>query len=174
MGRLQKNIFLIGFMGVGKSTISYGLKRLLGADVRCMEMDEMIVKQQGMSIAEIFAKHGEDYFRNLESRLLLDLQKQQGVIVSCGGGVVVREENISHMKKNGTIVLLTAKPETIYARVKDSTARPLLNSDMSVAHISELMEARRTKYEAAADVVISTDGKSTDAICDELLRKLGI
>lgn len=174
MGRLKNNIFLIGFMGVGKSTISAGLKELLGEDTRCMEMDQMIVEQQGMPIAEIFERYGEAHFRDLESRLLLDLQREQGVIVSCGGGVVVREENIGYMKENGTIVLLTAEPENIYERVKDSTTRPLLNSDMSVAHIKELMEARQPKYEAAADFMVATDQKNTEQICNEIIKKLGI
>ena len=76
------------------------------------------------------------------------------------------------MKKNGTIVLLTATPETIYERVKDSTSRPLLNSDMSVSHIRELMEARRPKYVSAADVMVSTDGKTANEICTEILERI--
>lgn len=172
METAEKNIFLIGFMGVGKSTISQALKEMLGGQARCVEMDQVIVEQQGMPIAQIFEQYGEAYFRNLETQLLLDLEKKSGAIVSCGGGVVLREENVASMKKSGTIVLLTAEPETIYERVKDSTSRPLLNSDMSVSHIRELMEARRPKYVSAADEIVSTDGKTTDEICTEILRQL--
>ena len=106
------NIFLIGFMGAGKSTIAGELKDKLEMDR--VEMDQMIVEKQGMSISEIFDEYGEAYFRNLESNTLIELQKRKQTIVSCGGGVVMREENTDHMKKNGRVVLLTAKPETIY------------------------------------------------------------
>lgn len=164
------NIFLIGFMGAGKSTIAGELKDKLEMDR--VEMDEMIVQKQGMSIAEIFAEYGETYFRNLESNTLIELQKRKQTIVSCGGGVVMREENADHMKKNGRIVLLTAKPETIYERVKDSTDRPILNNNMNVEFISGLMEKRRERYEAAADVTIATDGKNATQICEEIISRL--
>ena len=135
------NIFLIGFMGAGKSTIAGELKDKLEMDR--VEMDQMIVEKQGMSISEIFDEYGEAYFRNLESNTLIELQKRKQTIVSCGGGVVMREENTDHMKKNGRVVLLTAKPETIYERVKDSDERPILNDHMNVEFISSLMDKRK-------------------------------
>lgn len=164
------NIFLIGFMGAGKSSIAKEIKNQLEMDY--VETDQMIVKRQGMSINEIFAKYGEPYFRNLESNMLLELQKKKQTVVSCGGGVAMREENVQHMKKSGRVVLLTAKPETIYGRVKDNTDRPLLNGNMNVDYICELMEKRRPKYEAAADVVVATDGKDVTQICEEIIEKL--
>lgn len=164
------NIFLIGFMGAGKSTIAGELKEKL--EMERVEMDQMIVEKQGMSISEIFDEYGEAYFRNLESNTLIELQKRKQTIVSCGGGVVMRPENTDHMKKNGRIVLLTAKPETIYERVKDSNERPILNNNMNVEFISELMEKRREKYEAAADVVVVTDGKNATQICEEIISRL--
>ena len=164
------NIFLIGFMGAGKSTVAGELKAKLEMDR--VEMDQMIVEKQGMSISEIFDEYGEAYFRNLESNTLIELQKRKQTIVSCGGGVVMREENQDHMKKNGRIVLLTAKPETIYERVKDSTDRPILNGNMTVEFISELMEKRRARYEEVADVTVATDGKNVTQICEEIISKL--
>ena len=86
--------------------------------------------------------------------------------------MALREENVREMKKNGRVVLLTASPETIYERVKDSNDRPLLNGNNNVEYIAELMEKRREKYEAAADVVIRTDGKTVLQISEELLTKL--
>jgi len=163
------NIFLIGFMGAGKSTISDYLKNALAMDV--VEMDQCIVERQGMSISDIFETYGE-YFRELETNLLIEMQSQSNVVVSCGGGVPMRERNVVEMKKNGRVVLLTAKPETILERVKDNHDRPLLENNKTVPFIADLMEKRRAKYEAAADIVIQTDGKSELEICEELIHRL--
>ena len=164
------NIFLIGFMGAGKSTIARTLQRELGFPL--VEMDERIVQEQGMSINDIFAQYGEAHFREIESQLVVDLGKQEPSIVSCGGGVVVRPENTQNMKKSGRIVLLKASPETIFERVKNSTERPILNGHMNVEYIAELMEKRRALYEEAADIAIQTDGKTREQICEEIIGKL--
>lgn len=164
------NIMLIGFMGTGKSTVSDYLGEMFAMDQ--IEMDALIASKEGMSIAEIFEEYGEEYFRDCESNTLIELQKENNVVISCGGGVVLREENIKYMKKKGKIVLLTANPETIYDRVKGSAERPILNNNMNVGFISELMEKRRVRYEMAADIIINTDGKSIQRICEELIGKL--
>lgn len=83
----------------------------------------------------------------------------------------MREVNVKEMKKNGKVILLTAKPETIMERVKDSHDRPLLENNKTVEHISSLMELRREKYEAAADIIIETDHKSTVEICEEIITR---
>ena len=98
----MKNIFLIGFMGCGKSTIAKKLSQKLG--VEQVEMDELIVQEQGMPITEIFEKYGEEHFRDIESDLVERLQAKDGVIVSCGGGAVLREENRRMMKDSGVII----------------------------------------------------------------------
>ena len=85
---------------------------------------------------------------------------------------MVREDNKDHMKKHGRVVLLTATPETVYNRVKDSTERPILNDHMNVDFIAELQEKRRALYEAAADVTVATDGKNPEEICREIVEKL--
>ena len=164
------NIFLIGFMGAVKYTISDYLKNALAMDV--VEMDQCIVERQGMSISDIFETYGEEYFRELETNLLIEMQSQSNVVVSCGGGVPMRERNVVEMKKNGRVVLLTAKPETILERVKDNHDRPLLENNKTVPFIADLMEKRRAKYEAAADIVIETDGKSELEICEEMIHRL--
>ena len=160
------NIFLIGFMGTGKSTISTVLGKELSTEV--IEMDELIVKRQGMPISQIFKTRGEEYFRELETGLLVELQQRDGVIVSCGGGTPMRECNVAEMKKSGIIVLLTARPETIFERVRYSHNRPLIEHNKTAEYIAELLEKRREKYEAAADVTIVTDGKDTREICREI------
>ena len=168
--KLDQHIFLIGFMGCGKSTCAACLCRMTGAEQ--IEMDQEIVKRQGMEITEIFRVHGEEYFRDLETKLLIEMQSRKNVVISCGGGVPMRERNVVEMKKNGRVVLLTAKPETILNRVKDNHDRPLLEGNKNVNYIAELMEKRREKYEAAADIVIETDGKDKLEICEELVHRL--
>lgn len=163
----MKNIYLIGFMGSGKSTVARELAGRMSAT--CIEMDEQIEEQQQMPITQIFEEYGEAYFRGLETEFLRSLVDKENIIVSCGGGSVLRDENAKMMKEHGTIVFLTAKPQTIYERVKDSTNRPILNGNMTVGYIEELMEKRRERYEAVADVSIVTDGKSVAEICAEIM-----
>lgn len=163
-----QNIFLIGFMGAGKSSIARELAKKLQMSI--VEMDQRIVEEQGMTINEIFEKFGEDHFRDIESQLILDLGNTEPVIVSCGGGVVIRPENSQYMKKSGKVVFLTAKPETIFERVCHSKDRPILNGNMNVEFIADLMGKRLPLYEAAADVMIHTDGKSIAEIAEEIIK----
>lgn len=167
---LDYNIVLIGFMGTGKSTVAEYLRTRFSMNI--VEMDQEIEKQQGMSISDIFSIYGEEYFRRLETELLIKMQSVCNAVISCGGGVPMREENVAEMKKNGRVVLLTAEPQTVFARVKDNTDRPLLKGHNNVEYIQELMEKRREKYEAAADIVIPTDHRTTAQICEEMMMKL--
>lgn len=164
------NIVLIGFMGAGKSTISELLRTKYGMER--IEMDALIEEREKMSISKIFETKGEPYFRDLETALLIELQARSNAVISCGGGVPMREKNVAEMKKNGCVVLLTARPETILERVRDNHDRPLLEHKKTVEDISALMEARREKYMAAADLIIETDGKTGEEICLELVETL--
>ena len=164
------NIFLIGFMGCGKSTVAAKLNQMYGMHV--VEMDQEISKRQKMSIPEIFEQYGEEYFRNLESALLEEIATGSRQVVSCGGGVVLREDNVAEMKKSGHIVLLTAKPENVLKRVQKDDNRPILKGRKTVEDIQTLMEARREKYEGAADIVVATDDKNIAEICDEIIQRI--
>lgn len=168
----MENVFLIGFMGSGKSTIASYLAENYGMEI--IDMDQLIVEREGMAIPDIFAQKGELYFRDVETSLLIEIQGEQNKVVSCGGGVVLQEKNIQAMKKSGQVVLLNAKPETILERVKDDDNRPLLWGNKNVQFIHDMMEKRQPKYEAAADLVIHTDGKSADEICKEIISKVKI
>ena len=115
---MRQNIFLIGFMGAGKSTIARMMQERF--DMALVEMDEQIERQQGMRISEIFAVHGEEYFRQLETELLEGLSQKENTVVSCGGGVAMRGCNVEAMRKSGTVVYLSAVPESFYERVNYS------------------------------------------------------
>lgn len=164
------NIALIGFMGTGKSTISSYLKEMLAMDE--VDVDAMIVRDQNMQIKDIFSTYGEEYFRNCESSAIISLQTYRQSIISCGGGAVIREENVKNLKKSSRIVLLSASPETILERVRDSEDRPILNGNMNVEFIKELMAKRLEYYQNAADVVIETDQKDVKQVCEELIKAL--
>ncbi len=166
----NNNIFLIGFMGAGKSTIARTLQAQY--DMKLVEMDEQIEAEEGMKISEIFAQKGEAYFRSLETQMLESMQHQEHTVVSCGGGVPMRECNVEAMRKSGKIVYLSAKPETIYERVRQFHTRPLLEGNMNVDYITQLMDMRMPKYLSAADLIVETDGKQAEEISEEIVRKV--
>jgi len=166
MRKLTGHIFLIGFMGVGKSSVSAELSRKI--EKTAIDTDNYIEEKLNMSIPEIFETKGEEYFRQCESKILLIISQLSPRVISCGGGFVMNENNVKKMKRLGTIILLKATPETIYERVKNSTDRPLLNGNMNVEYISKLMESRMPVYEKAADIIIETDGLSPNDIAQKI------
>lgn len=167
---LSGNIALIGFMGTGKTTISQALSRITGFEE--VDVDKYIVDNAGMEINAIFEKYGEQHFRDLETKALQELQDRKGQIISCGGGAVLRDENVEILKQGGVIVLLTATPETIFERVKNHTHRPILNNDMSLKHVKELMDKREPRYQAVAEVKINVDANDRVMSCYDMLQKL--
>lgn len=170
MNEKDYNIMLIGFMGAGKTTVS----KQLTIDLKMPEvdMDAYIFEHENMSIPEIFDKVKEEGFRKIETQCLKEIQSEKGKIVSCGGGAVLKDENVLIMKDGGIIVLLTAEPSTIYERVKGSNDRPILNGNMNVEFIEQLMNKRKNRYLQVADVIISTDNKSVKEISREISVKL--
>ena len=169
-GKLESyNIVFAGFMGVGKTTVSSHLAKLLNREV--IETDTYMVEKANMDIPSIFDKFGENYFRDLESEAVAEISKKRGVIISCGGGAVIREKNILELKESGIIIKLTATPNTVLQRVKGSKERPILNGHMNTEFIASLMEKRDNFYSNAADITISTDGKTVDEVAKECIEK---
>ncbi len=165
----NRHIILIGFMGVGKSTISRELSRLASRSE--IDTDQWIEKKEGRAISDIFEKEGETYFRDLETSMIDELGLIKPAIISCGGGMALRELNVRKLQAIGTVVLLTAKPETIFERVRYNSTRPLLKDNMNIDYIRQMMEKRRAYYEHAATVTVSTDGKIITEIAKEILEK---
>lgn len=169
----KKNIILIGFMGTGKTTLARRIAEKTGFAIK--EMDEDIEADTGMSIAQIFERYGQEYFRDLETEAVRGLLSEKECVVSCGGGTVLRPENVKMLKEAGEIILLRAKPETVFERVrKNPEKRPNLSRYMSRGYISWLMKKRSDIYAEAADYIIDVDGKNPDAISDEILAYMGI
>ncbi len=168
---LQKNnIILVGFMGTGKSSVSKKLSEVL--KMKSIDTDQYIERKENATIDEIFSINGEEYFRKCEKDTLLELSKKENTIISCGGGIVIKEDNIKLMKTMGKVILLTASSNTIYKRVKSCKDRPILNNNMNKEYISTLMKKREERYLQAADIIINTDNKSIEKICEEIINKL--
>ncbi len=166
----RDNIALIGFMGTGKSSVAAYLNQADGYTV--VETDARIVQAEGQSIQAIFDRYGEAYFRDRESQILAELCRGKGQVISCGGGIVLRDQNVEQLRQSAWVVLLSATPETVYERLKGTKDRPLLTGRNTVAGIADLMEERRAKYEAAADFTVDTDGRPIPAIAQEILRRI--
>ncbi|MDP2167852.1 MAG: shikimate kinase [Thermodesulfovibrionales bacterium] len=166
----MKNIVLTGFMGTGKTEVGRELSRLLGFTL--IDADEEIVKSEGMSINEIFARDGEPCFRDIETKTLKEISKRENVIVSTGGGAVLREENMAALRERGIIVWLTASPETILARTSNDSLRPLLQVQDPLKKIRELLEYRMPFYKKA-DILLDTEGKSPLQVAGEIIERTG-
>lgn len=165
----MKNIYLVGFMGTGKSSVGRELAALLRR--RFVDMDELIEFRQKRSIADIFAKEGEAHFRRLEKELLQELSQDQACVVSCGGGIVLDPANIALMKSSGTMVCLSARPDVILERTASSGNRPLLHVSDPAGRIAELL-ARRAPLYGQADICIDTTSFSIRQAAEAISRKI--
>lgn len=165
------NIFLIGYMGTGKTAVSHQLGRQMKR--LQVDLDLEIETRTGRTIPEIFEAEGEAYFRGLEAKMIAEFEMKQGYVVSCGGGAALRAENVESMRRSGVIVLLTASPGTIYQRVQGSRNRPLLNQNMNEAYIREMMEKREPYYRRAAQITVATDHKKPEEIADLIIKEVG-
>lgn len=165
----MKNIVLTGFMGTGKTEVGRLLARLLGYNF--VDADSVIEEDQKMPITEIFKRFGEPHFRDIESEVIKRLSEMERVVVSTGGGAVLRQENMDNLRKKGIIICLMASPETIYERTKYDSSRPLLQVENPLQRIKELLDFRRPYYEKA-DIMIDTDGKTPEEVAQEILKKI--
>ncbi|MDP2158671.1 MAG: shikimate kinase [Nitrospirota bacterium] len=164
-----KNIVLTGFMGTGKSEVARELSRLRG--MRLIDIDREIETSQRKSISEIFSSYGEDHFRQIETATIQQFATEQGVIISTGGGAVLREENLQALQARGIVFCLTASPETIMRRTAGNNDRPLLQCDDRQVTIAKLLTERQPFYEKAG-IMINTEGKTPFEIANEIIGKI--
>jgi shikimate kinase len=165
----MKNIVLTGFMGTGKTEVGRELARLL--NMKLIDVDAEIERSQKMTIKEIFKQFGEPEFRELETEIIKKISENKNIIISTGGGAVLKQENMDIFRKNGIIVCLTAAPETILKRTSNNTERPLLQVENPLEKIKELLDFRKPFYEKA-DVMLDTEGKTPLQIAEEIIEKV--
>lgn len=166
------NISIIGMMGSGKTTVAKLLSEKL-AEFSFIDTDDLIVKTENLSIVDIFAKKGEDYFRNLESKILAKSLKNDHQIISTGGGIILNDSNMKILKEKSVVFFLNADADTLFLRLKNNKDRPLLNEGDMKDKISTILSERINKYKQA-HYIINTDNMSPEAITEEIIRKSGV
>ena len=168
---MSENIVLIGFMGAGKSVAAKELARRLKREA--VSTDSVVEKKEKQPITDIFEKFGEAHFRQLEKDAVVELSAKENLIIDCGGGVFINEENIRQLKKNGVVICLSATPECLLERTQRTKIRPLLNVPDPLKKIKELLVVREPFYRQAHHW-IDTTGKTNQEVCDEIERVLSV
>lgn len=162
------NIILCGMMGAGKTTI--GIKIASVTDKRWYDTDGIIVDRHG-KISDIFEFYGEEHFRKIETEVVRELAKKDNLVISTGGGLVLKSENNELLQKKGKIVFLRASLSTLADRLKMDGERPLLATNNTLENrLRDLLAVRTPIYEAAADYIVDVDGKTPEQIADEVIR----
>jgi shikimate kinase len=165
-----KSIVLIGMMGCGKSFVGRSLHRRTG--LTFLETDDMIASNFGVTIAEIFSKHGEKTFREAETQVIRKISKTKRAIIATGGGTVSLTENVEILKRLGLIVWLDGKEETLFARVSQRRDRPLLQTKNPRKAFSQILGQRRPLYAEIADIRIDTSELTSEEVALAILSKL--
>lgn len=166
------NVVLIGFRGSGKTTIGKALSDRLGREF--IDCDAWIERRTGLTIKEIFERHGESHFRTLESQAIGELSAMDGKVIATGGGAALKYQNMQVFKRNGgRIFFLEVGAETAFARILgDETTRsrrPALTDKDPFTEVKEQIELRRPYYLKGADVTVATDGRAIDEVVKEIL-----
>lgn len=164
---MTKRIYLIGFMGVGKSSTAAKLSKNIGYEL--IDTDKLIEERQGRKISEIFATDGEDYFRKLEQEAIRSTFKLENIIVSTGGGLACFFDNLKEMKEHGVVISLNASAETILKRTAKDTARPLLQAEENekLLKIKTLLQ-KRAYYYMNADFMLDVNKLSVSQVEKEI------
>ncbi len=164
------NIFLIGPMGVGKSTIGRHLAEML--DKEFQDSDHEIERRTGASIPLIFEIEGEAGFRSRETSILDDLTRKSNLVLATGGGAILAADNRRHLRDRGVVVYMHAPLETLLQRTRRDRHRPLLQTTDRRKTLEEILKTREPIYRQAADIVVETSHRSPASVAREIARKL--
>jgi shikimate kinase len=164
------NIFLVGPMGAGKTTIGRQLAAAVGYEFE--DSDHEIQRRTGVDIPTIFSYEGEPGFRQREAQVIDDLSQREGLVLATGGGVVLRPENRQHLAARGLVVYLYCSPEQQYARTARDRNRPLLQTEDPLQRLKALMQERDPLYRQVADLVVSTEKRGAAAVVREIRKRM--
>ena len=167
--KIPENIFLIGPMGVGKSTIGRQLAKLLSKEF--MDTDYEIEKRTGVDIPTLFDIEGEEGFRKREAAVVEEMTSGSNLVLATGGGVILREDNRRALRR-GFVVYLSASLDTLIERTRRDKSRPLLQNTDRQKKIEELMAERDPIYRQESDIIVETDGRSAKAVAKEIVDQL--
>ena len=167
---LPENIFLVGLMGAGKSTVWRILARRLGK--RFVDTDHEIEKRNGVTIPVIFEIEGEDGFRRREQEVLADLAQEKDLVLSTGGGIVLKPENRDVLRNHGFVVYLNARPELLAERTKHDRTRPLLNVEDPLTRLRELYAVRDRLYREVAHAIVETGRGAPQQVVQAILGEI--
>lgn len=165
---VNDNIYLIGLMGVGKTTIGKQLAKALAMPF--YDSDKAIKDSTGVDIPTIFEFEGEEGFRIREAKMIEKLTRLQGIVMATGGGAILREENRNHLKENGFIVYLHCSIDRVLERTRRDTQRPLLKTENPRKRLQQLLEERQPLYLSCADIKIDTGVLRTKTVIKQILE----
>lgn len=168
--RQSGNIFLVGMMGAGKTTVGKLLAQHFGKTF--MDCDEEIQRRTGVTIPHIFDVEGEAGFRQRETNAISDLVKLDNIVLATGGGVVLSEQNRNVLRSNGVVVYLKSTPHDLWQRTRHDRNRPLLQIADPLAKLKELCEQRDPLYLEVADMVVTTGKQSVNSLVQKLQKEL--
>ena len=167
---VSENIYLIGPMGAGKSSIGKQLASKTKKEF--LDSDSEIEQRTGAKIDLIFEIEGESGFRKREVQIISELTELNNIVLATGGGAVLMEQNRRNLKTRGTVIYLKAAPELLMKRTEKDKSRPLLQTGNRLQKIKELMEVRGPLYEEIADMIIDTEKKSISQIVKVIRERL--
>lgn len=166
----SRNLFLVGLMGAGKTTVGRALARRL--HLPFLDSDHEIEARTGVSVRTIFELEGEAGFRAREAAMISELSARPGVVLATGGGAVLDPANRECLRARGTVIYLRARPEDLYRRMRHDRDRPLLQTGDPLARLHDLLEVRRPLYEATAHVVVDTGEQGVSRLVQRIEREL--
>ena len=166
----HSNIFLVGMMGAGKTTVGRALATRMKREF--VDTDRLLVDRTGVPVATVFEIEGEEGFRKRESAILREVCEHDERVVATGGGIVLAEENLAVMREAGTVVYLRARIESRWDRTRHDSSRPLLATANPRERLAELLKQREPLYRAAAHIVVDSGPQSAATLVNRVLAAL--
>ncbi len=164
----MRNVVLIGFMGTGKSEVGQMLARRLGWT--CVDTDRRVEARERATVAQIFARRGEEYFRNAEAKVIAEVAARRDTVIATGGGVVLRPENMTRLRRQGWIVSLTAPVDVLVKRLGEAKSRPLLRGDVR-ENLAKILDQRRSLYRDA-DLLVDVSDAAPERVVEAIIAFL--